>query len=98
MKIYALLCIVVLTINKPVFEGAQFITGSAQPGSEIHLIIAGESETQTTVADSNGRYAFHLDPLEPHAMITVWSDSGADFVTVKRVACRVFLPMIAGVQ
>ncbi len=92
--LYCLLLVTQVVINKPIFNGAEAVTGKAQPNAEISLIIVGESEVITTAADNSGNYTFVLEPLQVHALITVWTDSDADFTTVKRPACQIFIPTV----
>lgn len=85
-----------VTIDRPVFDGAVFVTGSATPGDEMSLVVVGDVEIQATAVDATGRYVFQLTgPLNVNDMVTVWSKDGADSVTARQAASWLCLPIAA---
>lgn len=82
-------------VNRPVFEGATVITGTAQPHSQVQLrVIQNPELTQVIQAGSDGRFRFELPtPLAASHIVQVTSDGSASYAVVEKPV-RVFLPAI----
>lgn len=85
-----------VTVDRPLYDGATLVTGTAQPGSVVTLrVIQNPALSQEAQVDNEGVYRFVLDaPLSASYVVLVTSNGSYAVAIVEQVWGRVYLPMV----
>lgn len=91
-----LLLVLSVTITRPVFDGVQVVTGTANSGETVTVsAIQDPMQVYEVQAEESGVWHANLD-LEPGWIVQAMGGDGVDYAIVEQSRGRVFMPVIAG--